>query len=293
MTKPFEYLRPSTSEEAIALKAKYKDRARYWAGGTDLMLQWRAGEVDIDYCIDLTFVPTLNYIENERDGVRIGAMTSLDALDNAASLNQLMEVIGYTARLMCTKQTRTISTVGRNMCNASPGADLSPLFVALDSEATIMGSDGSRTVLMENFFQGVNETILKDEELLVEIRVPVPDHPREACYKRVARTFVDIALISSAVSISSDNGVVTDARISLGSVAPVPIRSRAAEQKLIGSILSEIDDDILEEIGQLAATDASPISDIRAGKEYRLDMCTVLTRRSLEESVRNLIRKQI
>ena len=293
MTKPFEYLRPSTSEEAIALKAKYKDRARYWAGGTDLMLQWRAGEVDIDYCIDLTFVPTLNYIENERDGVRIGAMTSLDALDNAASLNQLMEVIGYTARLMCTKQTRTISTVGGNMCNASPGADLSPLFVALDSEATIMGSDGSRTVLMENFFQGVNETILKDEELLVEIRVPVPDHPREACYKRVARTFVDIALISSAVSISSDNGVVTDSRISLGSVAPVPIRSRAAEQKLIGSILSEIDDDILEEIGQLAATDASPISDIRAGKEYRLDMCTVLTRRSLEESVRNLIRKQI
>ena len=293
MTKPFEYLRPSTSEEAIALKAKYKDRARYWAGGTDLMLQWRAGEVDIDYCIDLTFVPTLNYIENERDGVRIGAMTSLDALDNAASLNQLMEVIGYTARLMCTKQTRTISTVGGNMCNASPGADLSPLFVALDSEATIMGSDGSRTVLMENFFQGVNETILKDEELLVEIRVPVPDHPREACYKRVARTFVDIALISSAVSISSDNGVVTDARISLGSVAPVPIRSRAAEQKLIGSILSEIDDDILEEVGQLAATDASPISDIRAGKEYRLDMCTVLTRRSLEESVRNLIRKQI
>ena len=293
MTKPFEYLRPSTSEEAIALKAKYKDRARYWAGGTDLMLQWRAGEVDIDYCIDLTFVPTLNYIENERDGVRIGAMTSLDALDNAASLNQLMEVIGYTARLMCTKQTRTISTVGGNMCNASPGADLSPLFVALDSEATIMGSDGSRTVLMENFFQGVNETILKDEELLVEIRVPVPDHPREACYKRVARTFVDIALISSAVSISSDNGVVTDARISLGSVAPVPIRSRAAEQKLIGSILSEIDDDILEEIGQLAATDASPISDIRAGKEYRLDMCTVLTRRSLEESVQNLIRKQI
>ena len=293
MTKPFEYLRPSTSEEAIALKAKYKDRARYWAGGTDLMLQWRAGEVDIDYCIDLTFVPTLNYIENERDGVRIGAMTSLDALDNAASLNQLMEVIGYTARLMCTKQTRTISTVGGNMCNASPGADLSPLFVALDSEATIMGSDGSRTVLIENFFQGVNETILKDEELLVEIRVPVPDHPREACYKRVARTFVDIALISSAVSISSDNGVVTDARISLGSVAPVPIRSRAAEQKLIGSILSEIDNDILEEIGQLAATDASPISDIRAGKEYRLDMCTVLTRRSLEESVRNLIRKQI
>ena len=292
MKKPFEYLRPHTSEEAIAFKAKHKDRAKYWAGGTDLMLQWRAGEVDIDYCIDLTYVPTLNYIKNEQDGVRIGSMASLDDLDYAANLNQLMEVVGYTARLMCTKQTRTISTVGGNMCNASPGADLSPLFVALDSEATIMGSGGSRTVLMENFFQGVNETILKDDELLVEIRVPVSEHPKEACYKRVARTFVDIALISSAVSISSNNGVVTDARISLGSVAPVPIRSRAAEQKLIGLILSEIDDDILEEIGQLATSDASPISDVRAGKVYRLDMCNVLTRRAIEESVQKLIQKQ-
>lgn len=293
MKKPFEYLRPSTFEEAIALKAQHKNRAKYWAGGTDLMLQWRAGEVDIDYCIDLTYVPQFNYIENEQDGVRIGAMASLDDLDHAAKMNQLMEVIGYTARLMCTKQTRTISTVGGNMCNASPGADLSPLFVALDSEATIMGSGGSRTVLMEHFFQGVNETILNDEELLIEIKVPVPEYPKEACYKRVARTFVDIALISSAVSISSNNGVVADARISLGSVAPTPIRSRVAEQKLIGSILSDINDDLLEEVGQLAASDASPISDVRAGKEYRRDMCNVLTRRAVEESLKKLSRKQL
>jgi carbon-monoxide dehydrogenase medium subunit len=145
---------------------------------------------------------------------------------------------------------------------------------------------------VENFFKGVNETILKDDELLIEIRLPVPEYPKEACYKRIARTFVDIALISSAVSISSTNGVVTDARISLGSVAPVPIRSRTAEQKLIGLNLLEVDDDILEEAGQLAATDASPISDVRAGKVYRQDMCKVLTRRTVEESVQKLVQKQ-
>jgi len=256
------------------------------------MLQWRAGELDIDYCIDLTYLPTLSYVENEQGSVRIGSMTSLDDLDYAADLNPLMGVIGHTARLMCTKQTRTISTVGGNMCNASPSADLSALFVALDCEATIMGSGGSRTVLVEDFFKGVNETILKDDELLVEIRLPVPEHPKEACYKRIARTFVDIALISSAVSISSTDGVVTDARIALGSVAPVPIRSRTAEQKLIDLILSEIDDDILEEVGILAATDASPISDVRAGKVYRQDMCKVLTRRTVEESVQKLVQKQ-
>ncbi len=93
-------------------------------------------------------------------------------------------------------------------------------------------------------------------------------------------------MVSSAVSISSHNGGVADARISLGSVAPTPIRSRVAEQKLIGSILSDINDDLLEEVGQLAASDASPISDVRAGKEYRRDMCKVLTRRAVGESRR-------
>ena len=288
MKRPFNYLRPHSAEEAIAMKAEHRDRACYWAGGTDLMLQWRGGEVDVDYCIDLTRVPELDGIESGDEEVRIGAMASLDALDHAAGMNQLMEVLAYTARLMCTKQTRTIGTVGGNMCNASPGADLSPLFVALDASAVILGAKGRRKVPMENFFTGVNRTVLQDEELLYEIIVPVPDERREASYKRVARTVVDIALVSAAVSVTETEGKVCGTRISLGSVAPVPIRALEAEQVLVGHDLVAIDEGLLAEAGSLAAGAAEPISDVRAGAQYRRKMCAVLTRRALADSLDRL-----
>ena len=252
------------------------------------MLQWRSGEVDVDYCIDLTWVSELDGIQHSDREVRIGAMASLDALDYAADINQLMDVLGYTARLMCTKQTRTIGTVGGNMCNASPGADLSPLFVALDASAIILGIQGRRKVPMESFFTGVNRTVLEGEELLYEIIVPVPEERREASYKRVARTVVDIALVSAAVSVTEVEGRIFDTRVSLGSVAPVPIRALEAEQVLIGRELAAIDDDTLGEVGSLATGAAEPISDVRAGAEYRSKMCAVLTRRALADALNRL-----
>lgn len=288
MKRPFDYLRPHTVAEAVAMKAEHGNRACYWAGGTDLMLQWRSGEVDVDYCIDLTWVPELGGIEDGEGEVRIGAMASLDALDHAAHMNPLMDVLGYTARLMCTKQTRTIGTVGGNMCNASPGADLSPLFVALDARAVIVGAGGGREVPMEQFFTGVNRTVLQGEELLYRIVVPVPADRREASYRRVARTVVDIALVSAAVSVTETGGTVSDARVALGSVAPVPIRVPEAERMLIGCGLAAIDDNILGDAGARAAAAADPISDVRAGAAYRRSMCAVLVRRALADALDRL-----
>ena len=284
----FQYLRPKTLREAGDMKLEHGERAVFWAGGTDLVLLWQRGEAKPDYCIDLTFLSELEYIETEEGAVRIGAMASLDDLDRAAGLNQLMDVLGYTARLMCTARTRTIATVGGNMCNASPATDLSPLFVALESEAKIVGIEGERIIPMEDFFLGVNKTALRNEELLAEITVPVPASRREACYTRVARTVVDIALVSAAVSVTADDGVISDARVALGSVAPTPIRCKAAEKVLADASVSRIDKGLLEEAGRLAANDARAISDMRAGKEYREQMCSVLTRRALDESVRKL-----
>ena len=288
MKRPFDYLRPRTVGEAVAMKAEHGNRACYWAGGTDLMLQWRSGEVDVDYCIDLTGLPDLARIVDGGEEVWIGAMASLDALDHAAHMNPLMDVLGYTARLMCTKQTRTIGTVGGNMCNASPGADLSPLFVALDASAVIQGAGSERELPMEQFFSGVNRTALKGEELLCAIVVPVPGDRREASYRRVARTVVDIALVSAAVSVTQSGGTVSDARVALGSVAPVPIRVPEAERMLIGRERAAIDDDILEEAGAYAAAAAEPISDVRAGAAYRRSMCAVLTRRALADALDRL-----
>jgi carbon-monoxide dehydrogenase medium subunit len=288
MRKPFQYLRPATPQEAVEMKAAHGARAIYWAGGTDLVLLWQRGEVSPDYCIDLTFLCDLDYIVKEAGEMRIGALASLDALDRASGMNRLAATLGYTSRLMCTPQTRTIATVGGNLCNASPAADLSPLFVALDSIARIRGNVGERSVPMERFFRGVNETALEGEEMLVEVAVPVPAERREACYQRVARTVVDIALVSAAVSVTATDGHVGDARIALGSVAPVPIRCRAAEDLLRGAELARLDAALLAEAGELAAREARAISDVRAGKAYRQKMCAVLTRRALGQSVERL-----
>ncbi len=271
------------------MKAQYGSKARCWAGGTDLILLWQRGQVDLEYCLDLTFLPELRYIEPKKNEVRIGAMATLDDLDRASDINPLMAVLGATARLMNSPQTRTLATVGGNLCHASPSADLSPLFVALDSEAKILSASGERTVPMERFFQGVNKTALKDDEILVEIKVPLPSSRREASYRRVARTVVDIALVSSSVSLTADDGgALTDARIVLGAVAPVPIRCKAAEKVLAGANTAELDGGLAEKAGRLSAKDSKPISDVRASKEYRREMCSVLTRRAIEESVRKL-----
>ncbi len=288
MKHAFEYLRPGSVGEAIAMKTQYLDRACYWAGGTDLMLLWRRGEIDIDYCIDLTRLSELAGIEDKGSEVTIGAMASLDALDQSAEMNTLMDVLGYTARLMCTKQTRTIGTVGGNLCNASPGADLSPLFVALDSRAVIAGVTGHREVPMEDFFTGVNQTALVEGELLYQIIVPIPSERREASYKRVARTFVDIALVSASVSITEDNGAISDSRIVLGSVAPVPIRVPEAERLLVGQPRASISETLLDDVDALAKEAARPISDVRAGAAYRRNMCGVLARRALEDSLQRM-----
>ena len=145
-----------------------------------------------------------------------------------------------------------------------------------------------RTLPMEDFFTGVNQTALRGEELLHAIVVPVPEERREASYRRVARTVVDIALVSAAVSVTETDGRVSGTRIALGSVAPVPIRVPEAEQSLVGWELAAIDDDVLNAAGSLAATAAQPISDVRAGAEYRRKMCAVLARRALGDAVNRL-----
>ncbi len=286
--RQFDYLRPDSTDAAIAMKARHGERARYWAGGTDLMLQWRRGEVMIDHCIDLTHLTGLDGIEALPGEIRIGAMATLDDLDQASSMHPVMQALGDTARLMCTKQTRTLATVGGNMCNASPGADLSPLFVALDARCLIQGPNGRREVSMEDFLTGVNRTDLGAEELLCAIVVPVPQTKREASYRRVARTVVDIALVSAAVSLTTDGSTITDARIALGSVAPVPVRVTEGEKVLAGRPLDDIDAAHLEEAAGHAATVARPISDVRAGAGYRARMCPVLVRRALTDALGRL-----
>ena len=285
----FKYIRPLTSGEACQLKTRYKGTARCLAGGSDLLLQWRRGEAVFDYCIDLTFISDLKYYECTNKDLRIGALTTLADLENAEALNSYMACIKAAVKQMCTPQLRTLATVGGNLCNASPAADLAVLFLAMGAEVKILGSSSERQIPLEVFFIGVNKTKLGDDEILTDVRIPLPTQKTGVSFSRVGRTVVDIAQVNAAVCITvGSDGVVGDAKIVLGAVAPTPIRSKAAEKILLGLKTTAIGDDVIERAAVTAAADGKPISDIRASAEYRSYISKVLVRRSIEDSIRSI-----
>lgn len=288
MRKSFQYLRPSTVEEAVQMKSKHGTNAMFWAGGTDMMLLWRGGDICFDYCINLSYLSDLDYVDAGKIVARIGPMTSLDTLDRAADGTTVLDILAETARLMCTPQTRTLATIGGNICRAAPSADLSQSLLALGAEVKLKGPKGDRTLPLEEFFTGPGETSCQDDELLVEILVPVPQLASSASYQRGSRTVVDISLVGSAVMLLRDGKIIHDARIALGAVAPTPIRARAAEEFIRGKKLDQLVGDELERLKQIASNCASPISDVRSGADYRRKMSGVLTRRAVENCIKKL-----
>lgn len=294
MSKPFSYLRPRTVADAIAMKAESKRAGQFWAGGTDLVLLHERGKAAPEYCIDLTFLPELRGIERLANAWRIGSMATLEDISRAGKKHPEIAILHETAKWMDTWQTRTLATVGGNLCHASPSGDLAPAFLVLDAIAHIAGSAGQRTIPLSEFFLGVNRTALDADELLTAVEVPVPAGMRGASYQRIARTVVDIALVASAVSLTiNGEGIVTQARVAMGAVAPIPIRSPQAESTLLGLDISKPDPATVAAACQSAAATAKPISDIRSSKEYRTEMCRVLTKRALFNSIAALDQKAV
>lgn len=289
MHSHFEYLRPGSAEEAVQMKTEFGNRAKYWAGGTDMTLRWHREIDDFEHCIDITYLKELDYIHVEEDRIRIGALTSLSTLERADKRHHLLKSLSDVTKLMCTPQTRTLATVGGNMCNASPAADLTPPFVAMDAVAVISTGGGDRMVPMDSFFEGVNKTVMGDD-LLSEIFIPLPEgQTKVAKYHRIDRTVVDIALVSASSSVSVDSSSrITRVGVALGAVAPIVIRSPGAEKLLVGRSIHSLSEQDVRDAGELAAADARPISDVRASAEYRRTMIGVMTVRCIIDCVEEL-----
>ncbi len=289
MSGSFQYLRPTTPAEACELKSKHKQKAVFWAGGTDLLLEWKGGAVEIDYCIDLTYLSDLRYISPENGHTCIGALTPIAALETYSEFEDGLSVLLDVASQFATPQIRIIATLGGNLCHAVPSADFAIPLLALDAEVKLKSIGGERTLPIEAFFKDVKQTALRDDELLVEIKIPHPP-PRSACtFQKVTRTSVDIALVNAAVRLTIDEGKrVSQACIALGAVAPVPFRSEAAEELLLGKPLAEIGEEQLVEIGERAAEDTRPISDVRTTAAYRKHVSSVLVQRALTEAIGKL-----
>jgi CO/xanthine dehydrogenase FAD-binding subunit len=272
----FAYHRPATVQEACRILAA-EPRAAVLAGGTDLMVHltqsWRGKRPPA--VVNVKRIPGLDAVQVTDRALRLGALATLSALTEHPVIQAEYPVLPFAARYMGSPAIRNLATVGGNLCNGSPAADLPPVLLALDAEVGIAGPGGERRSPLAEFFRGPGQTVLRPGELLVWIEVPRRRPPRPVRYERLdVRRAMDIAIVGAAVSIGRG-----EARVALCAVAPTPLRVTEAEAVLVEQGLT---DSAIERAAALAMAAARPITDVRATAEYRRQMVGVLVRRGLE-----------
>jgi carbon-monoxide dehydrogenase medium subunit len=273
------FYRPANVSEALRLLQRGKGQARVVAGGTDVVVD---GGESVRFLIDITRAG-LSYIRRRGTACVIGATTTMAELEASDVIQALAGgLLCKAARTCGSVPIRNMATLGGNMANGSPAADMAPPLLVLDAAVVIADAKGRRKSPLAEYLAGAR-TPRDARSLLVE--VVVPDPPRgKGCrwsFQKLGRTAVDISLVNVAAGLQLDSrGRVKWARIALGSVAPTPMRAAGAEQRMTGRTL---DHSLLAEIGAEVAREVRPISDARASAEYRREICSVLVRRALEE----------
>lgn len=281
----FDYLEAKTVEESCSLLSQYKGQARLIAGGTDLLVAMRRVKRTLQYVINIKTIPDLDYIHYDGEWLRIGALALLNDIESSSLVRDRFPVIADSAHQIGTPQVRNVATIGGNLCNASPSADMAPSLIGLGAKAKIQGLKGERTVTLEEFFTGPGETVLQLGEMLVEIQVSnsLP-HTKSTYLKLPARTAIDLAVVGVAAVVTLDpkGANIDDTKIVLGAVAPTPMRARKAENTIKGKA---INDKLIEKTARVAAEEAKPISDVRGSAIYRKEMIRVLTNRAIRQVI--------
>ncbi len=280
----FNYYKASTLGEALELVDKLED-FKVIAGGTDLLMDLRIGRYKPRNIIDISEIKELNYIVDEGDYVRIGALTRLQEVMESPIIKAKAPVLAEAIYQMASWQIRNIATIGGNLCNASPAADTAPPLMVLEAKLKLVSRDGERIVPVTEFFLGPRKTVLKKNELLAEIIVPYEKDAGMSMIKLGRRTAFTLSIVAVATLVKVENGKFKDVRVALNSVAPKPVRARSVEEALKGK---EVSLEVVEEASKLVVNDISPISDVRASAEYRREMSIILTRDSLLKSLERI-----
>lgn len=283
----FAYHVPGNLSEALTLLDQYGDTCKLIAGGTDLIPKLKAGVAKFDHMISLKKITELKTVRFDPEaGLTIGGCAGLRDVENNPDVQRWYPALYTGIHSMANTQVRNRGTVAGNICNAVPSADTAPALLVYGAKLKIQSiKGGERMVPIEDFFAGVCRTLLASEELLTEIILPLP--PKDAYsvyYKYAIRKALDLAMVGVAACVQVDNGkVVTDAKLALGAVAPIPKRAVKAEAMILGKELTE--DLILAAAKTASQEDCTPISDIRATEEYRREMVRVHMRDALRKAV--------
>jgi CO/xanthine dehydrogenase FAD-binding subunit len=274
LSQEFEYVEPHTIEEAVKWMATYKGKAKFMAGGTDIIVQMKMGRAHPEAIINLSRIPGLRYLIIEH-GLRIGVLTTFRQIERNGFIQRHYTALHEAAKGVTSIQIKTMGTLGGNLCHGSPAADSAPPLIAFGARVKMIEGDKERVLPLESFFTGPGKTLLNREELMVEIQVPKPEANTGSAFFKLGRVSADLAKISIAVTVVREGDFCKDCRIVLGAVAEKPLRIIEAEKILKGKNFNK---NLLNRTGQQVSEEIRPITDVRSNLWYRREVSKVLVR---------------
>lgn len=284
--RDFKYLHPQSVSETLVLLDHYKEKAKILAGGTDLLVELRKdqGSQVLEAVINIAHLEELIYIREDEGWIRIGANTTHTDLVKSAFLRKQVSALPDAASSIGSPQIRNRGTIGGNIMNASPAADIVPVLVALDAKLIFRSAQGKRQVAITEIFERPYKTNIPSEELLVEIAFKkLPSTNNSAFIKLGRRNALAIARMNVAVIIDqAEEGIIQDIRVVPGSTTPVPTRIKTAEDVLLGSKPTE---KLIERAGLKVSEEMVKMSGYRWSTEYKKPVIEALTRRGIRKAL--------
>ncbi len=277
----FDYYEPRDIAEACKLLYQLKASAKIIAGGTDVLVSMKKGLISPEYLVGIGKIPGISEIEPRNGGVAIGAHLIIEKLVEFDLIRKRFSILSKAASVLGSPLVRNRATIGGNIVNARPAADMPPALIAMGARVKLKSRRAEREVPLDKFFKGPGETVIRPGEVLTQVVIDGPPPFTGGDYiKLMHRRSLEIAIVAVASRITLDgpDGAVTDAKIILSSVAPRVVHAARAEKALIGEKPTE---KLFEHAAKIASGECRPIDDIRGGAQYRQDMVEVLTKRTL------------
>ena len=276
----FKYYKPKSLDEVWELKKKIPD-SLFIAGGTDVLVGIRNNEIHPQALISLRSIPGLNSIKSGKV-TRIGALATISDIIQHPKLRKNYSVLVEAAKSLGSMQIRNVATIGGNLCNCSPCADMALPLLVLEAKVRLQTVKGQREIPLHEFFKGPGESCLAPHEIATDILLDTPPKNAKTSFLKKGRVKLDLAVASVAVRLEMEGDKCHKARIAAGSVAPVPLRLSKVETMLEGATVTK---QHLAEAQRLAEDNVVPITDIRSTEEYRRQITGVLVKRALEKAL--------
>ena len=277
--KPFDFIQPTDTQSAVAVLNEYGSDSRILCGGTDYLVDLKHADEVPRVVVDVSHLEELQGIEIRDDYLRIGAGVTHTEIMQSPLIKKYAPAMIEAAHTVGAVQTRNLGTLGGNLVTCVPSMDSGPTLLALDATVTIISEKGKRQSSLNDFFVGPRKTSLKPYELLLEIILPKESLGKSASFVKFGlRKGQALALVNATSALWVKNNKFTDVRIALGAVAPIVMRAIKAEAVLEGKAVSK---DLIEEAARISVSEATPINDFRASKDYRDDLIEVGVRRTL------------